>query len=89
VNRVRRQTRTACIAFVAASAVLSASAGSAGCDPAEVLRCVQARYGALRDLTAAFTRRAGGQPRPHRTRAGDFFSRPRTDALEYDKPDPS
>jgi outer membrane lipoprotein carrier protein len=58
--------------------------------PAALLACVQSRYGALRDLTAAFSQesRVASLGRP-RTRAGRlFFQAPGRMRWEYDGPEP-
>lgn len=87
----KRTIRRSWSAGVAVAAVLSALAGPARAeDPAALLRCVQARYGALRDLTAAFTQesRVASLGRT-RTRAGRlFFQAPGRMRWEYDGPEP-
>ena len=58
--------------------------------PSALLRCVQTRYGALRDLTASFTQesRVASLGRA-RTRAGRlFFQAPGLMRWEYDGPEP-
>ena len=71
--------------------MLATLAGSArAATPAALLRCVQDRYGALRDLTAAFTQesRVASLGRT-RTRAGRlFFQAPGRMRWEYDGPEP-
>jgi outer membrane lipoprotein carrier protein len=91
VKRIRRSLPAACIALVALAAALPASAATGGTQtPAALLRCVQDRYGALRDLTAAFTQesRVASLGRA-RTRAGRlYFLAPGRMRWEYDGPEP-
>jgi len=88
----RRFIPAACIvcAVFAPAAGAGAEAGRAAAPVAELLRCVQARYGSLRDLQADFSQesRVASLGRP-RTRAGRlFFQTPGRMRWEYDGPDP-
>jgi outer membrane lipoprotein carrier protein len=77
------------LAIVLAAQVLAAT-GARAQTPTALLRCVQARYGALRDFTAAFTQesRVASLGR-NRTRAGRlFFQAPGKMRWEYDAPEP-
>jgi outer membrane lipoprotein carrier protein len=92
VNGVRRRVGQAAIALVVLVGALGATAGTArAADPvAALLRCVQDRYGGLRDLTANFAQesRLASLGRP-RARAGRlFFQAPGRMRWEYDAPDP-
>ncbi len=91
MNRSRREAWMAGIALTLMLAALAVFAGTARAEtPSEVLRCVQARYGGLRDLTAAFTQesRVASLGRA-RSRAGRlFFQAPGRMRWEYDGPDP-
>jgi outer membrane lipoprotein carrier protein len=91
VKRIRRSRPATCIALVVLAAALPASAATGGTQtPAALLRCVQDRYGALRDLTAAFTQesRVASLGRA-RTRAGRlYFQAPGRMRWEYDGPEP-
>lgn len=92
MNRIRQGFSAACIALVVLAAPLGALAATARAEApvAALLRCVQTRYGALRDLTAAFAQesRVASLGRT-RTRAGRlFFQAPGRMRWEYDGPDP-
>jgi len=90
VNRIRRGVQVACSAIVLAG-VPGATAVTARAEtPAVLLRCVQARYGSLRDLTATFSQesRVASLGRT-RNRAGRlFFQAPGRLRWEYDGPEP-
>jgi outer membrane lipoprotein carrier protein len=79
------------VALVLVLAIQALLAGVARAEtPSALLRCVQTRYGALRDLTAAFTQesRVASLGR-NRTRAGRlFFQAPGRMRWEYDAPEP-
>ncbi len=87
----KRTVRRSWSVGVALAVALSALAVPARAeDPAALLRCVQTRYGALRDLTAAFAQesRVASLGRT-RTRGGRlFFQAPGRMRWEYDAPDP-
>jgi outer membrane lipoprotein carrier protein len=91
VKRVHRQAWTVGAAGIVVVAVLSALAGAARAEtPATLVRCVQARYGPLRDLTAAFAQesRVASLGRA-RARAGRlYFQAPGRMRWEYDGPEP-
>jgi chaperone LolA len=91
VNHVRRCVAAACVALVVLAGALPAGAETAAAQtPTYLLRCVQSRYGALRDLTAAFAQesRVASLGRT-RTRAGRlFFQAPGRMRWEYDAPEP-
>ena len=73
--------------MMARNAVAETAGGNS---PAALLHCVQARYGALRDLSAAFTQesRVASLGRT-RSRGGRlFFQAPGRMRWEYDGPDP-
>jgi outer membrane lipoprotein carrier protein len=76
---------------LAALALVAPLAGAARAEsPEALLRCVQARYGSLQDLSATFVQesRVASLGRP-RTRAGRLFLRPPGRMRwEYDPPDP-
>lgn len=85
-QRNRLRVPAVCVALALLSAASPAAAGLA---PASLLRCVQERYGGLRDLTAFFSQesRVASLGRP-RTRAGRlFFQAPGRMRWEYDGPD--
>ncbi|HEY5999415.1 MAG TPA: outer membrane lipoprotein carrier protein LolA [bacterium] len=86
-----RRSRPALAAGMAlAMALLAGAAPAAAESPGALLRCVQGRYGALRDLTANFAQesRVASLARP-RTRTGRlFFQKPGRMRWEYDAPDP-
>ena len=89
--RTGRWQWTICAAALA-TAVLSAGAtAAAGAErPGELLRCVQERYGALRDLSASFAQESRvvslGRPR---TRTGTlYFQAPGRMRWEYTGPEP-
>ena len=90
MNRTRRPFPVVCISFVVFAAALGARAEPArAAAPSALLSCVQARYGALRDLTAAFSQesRVASLGRT-RTRAGRlFFQAPGRMRWEYDGPE--
>lgn len=90
MTRDRRRFVRAVGAAAVVVAALAAFAGSARAEtPAAMLRCVQERYGALRDLSAEFAQesRVASLGRP-RTRAGRlFFQAPGRMRWEYDAPD--
>jgi outer membrane lipoprotein carrier protein len=81
---------SACASAVVLATAPQAVAETAGAhSPTALLRCVQERYGALRDLTAAFSQesRLASLGRP-RTRAGRlYFQTPGRMRWEYDAPD--
>lgn len=78
------------VALSAPVPAASAVAAERGRTPAAVLRCVQERYGALRDLTASFAQQSQvvslGRPRARSGRL--FFRTPGLMRWEYDPPDP-
>jgi len=91
VNGVRRRVKNAAIAVVVLASVSGAMAETARAEtPSALLRCVQDRYGALRDLSATFAQesRVASLGRT-RTRAGRlFFQAPGRMRWEYDGPEP-
>ena len=91
MNRIRLRVQAACTALVVFAGAWGGMPETARAEtPAALLRCVQARYGALRDLTASFTQesRVASLGRD-RTRAGRlFFQAPGRMRWEYDGPEP-
>jgi outer membrane lipoprotein carrier protein len=91
VKRIRHSAVAFCAAAVVIALVSPAPAETAGAQtPTALLRCVQARYGALRDLSATFTQesRLASLGRS-RARAGRlFFQAPGRMRWEYDAPEP-
>lgn len=91
MNRIWLRVPFACIALVVLVAALGALVEMARAEtPSVVLRCVQERYGALRDLTAAFSQesRVASLGR-NRKRAGRlYFQAPGRMRWEYDAPEP-
>jgi outer membrane lipoprotein carrier protein len=91
MKRNLRQARAGGIVLAVMSAVVAVLAGSARAEtPSALLRCVQDRYGALRDLSATFAQesRVASLGRT-RTRAGRlFFQAPGRMRWEYDGPEP-
>jgi outer membrane lipoprotein carrier protein len=91
MKRDHRRARATGLVLAVLLAALPAAAGSARAQaPSTLLRCVQGRYGAMRDLTAAFSQesRVSSLGRP-RARAGRlFFQAPGRMRWEYDGPDP-
>jgi outer membrane lipoprotein carrier protein len=91
MERDRRRARSVLPALAVLLAAVPAAAGSARTwSPSVLLRCVQERYGGVRDLTAAFAQesRVSSLGRP-RTRAGRlYFQAPGRMRWEYDGPDP-
>ena len=91
MNQIWRSVLAACAALVVLAGARAASAETAGAfSPSALLRCVQDRYGALRDLTAAFSQesRVASLGRT-RVRAGRlFFQAPGRMRWEYDGPEP-
>lgn len=85
-----RLSKTPGVALAALLAAHALLAGTARAEvPSTLLRCVQDRYGTLRDLTATFTQesRVASLGRP-RARAGRlFFQTPGRMRWEYDGPD--
>lgn len=83
------------VVAIAVAAVMAPVRPAAGADarartPSALLRCVQDRYGALRDLSATFTQESlvASLGRP-RTRTGRlFFQAPGRMRWEYEGPDP-
>jgi chaperone LolA len=85
-----RPSRALCAVLALLAAASPAVAGAAQTPVAGLLRCVQSRYGALRDLTAAFAQesRVASLGRT-RTRAGRlYFQASGRMRWEYDKPEP-
>jgi chaperone LolA len=81
--------RWLCGGALALGALLAAAGTARGESPGALLRCVQGRYGALRDLSAAFVQesRVASLGRP-RSRVGRmFFLPPGRMRWEYDPPD--
>jgi outer membrane lipoprotein carrier protein len=91
VNQIRPSAPATCIALIVFAGVLGAVAATARAEtPSALLRCVQERYGALRDLSATFAQesRVASLGRT-RTRAGRlFFQAPGRMRWEYDGPEP-
>jgi outer membrane lipoprotein carrier protein len=91
VNQIRPSAPAACIALVVFAGALGAVADTARAEvPSVLLRCVQDRYGALRDLSATFAQesRVASLGRT-RTRSGRlFFQAPGRMRWEYDGPEP-
>jgi len=91
VNQIRPSVPVACIALVVLAGALGALVETARAEtPSALLRCVQDRYGALRDLSATFAQesRVASLGRT-RTRAGRlFFQAPGRMRWEYDGPEP-
>jgi len=91
MNRNSPLARMAVVASAVLLAALAPFAGDARAEtPTGLLRCVQTRYGAVRDLTATFAQesRVASLGRS-RTRAGRlFFQAPGRMRWEYDKPEP-
>ena len=91
MNGLRHKIQVASASLVILVATLGVTAGLARAEtPSALLRCVQARYGALRDLTASFIQesRVASLGRD-RTRAGRlFFQAPGRMRWEYDGPEP-
>jgi outer membrane lipoprotein carrier protein len=91
MRRVQRRAVQALGAAALFSAALATAAGPVRAEsPAALLRCVQERYGALKDLQADFTQesRVASLGRP-RTRAGRlFFQAPGRMRWQYDAPEP-
>lgn len=90
MRRNHLRVRTADIVLLAVAAFLALGAGAARAEtPATLLQCVQARYGALRDLTADFVQesRVASLGRP-RTRTGRlFFQAPGRMRWDYAAPE--
>ncbi len=85
----RRARATGVVVGVLLSALPALTASARASAPAALLRCVQDRYGALRDLTAGFVQesRVASLGRP-RARAGRlYFQSPGRMRWEYDGPD--
>jgi outer membrane lipoprotein carrier protein len=91
MNGLRHTTRVAGASLAMLVATMGAAAETARAEtPSALLRCVQSRYGALRDLTATFTQesRVASLGRA-RSRAGRlFFQAPGRMRWEYDGPEP-
>lgn len=91
MNRVRWSVSVAGLVLVVLAGALGARVQTARAEtPSVLLRCVQARYGAVRDLAAAFTQesRVASLGRP-RSRSGRlFFQAPGRMRWEYDGPEP-
>ncbi len=92
MNGVRCRVKEAAIALVVLAGALGATAETARAEApvAALVRCVQDRYGGLRNLAADFAQesRVASLGRP-RTRAGRlFFQAPGRMRWEYDGPDP-
>jgi len=92
VNGVRRRVKNAAIAVVVLAGVLGPMAETARAQApvAALLRCVQARYGALRDLTAAFAQesRVASLGRTRARTGRLFFQAPGRMRWEYEGPEP-
>lgn len=87
--KVLRGRRALGAAALALAALLGGAVAARAESPGALLRCVQARYGALRDLSAGFVQesRVASLGRP-RTRAGRLFLQPPGRMRwEYDPPD--
>ena len=91
MNQIRTSVPVACIAVVVLAGAFGALVDTARAEtPSALSRCVQDRYGALRDLSAAFVQesRVASLGRT-RTRAGRlFFQAPGRMRWEYDGPEP-
>ena len=91
MNGMRHTVRVVCTVLLVLVAMLGALVETARAEnPTSLLLCVQARYGALRDLTAAFAQesRVASLGRT-RARAGRlFFQAPGRMRWEYDGPEP-
>jgi outer membrane lipoprotein carrier protein len=91
VTKTRRSVLAACTALVSLAAILGGRVETARAEvPSTLLRCVQGRYGVLRDLTATFAQesRVASLGRT-RTRAGRlYFQASGRMRWEYDKPEP-
>jgi len=90
VNRILRGVHVVCVGIVLVGALGAMTETARAETPSALLRCVQDRYGVLRDLSAAFAQesRVASLGRT-RTRAGRlFFQAPGRMRWEYDSPDP-
>ncbi|MHB8834346.1 MAG: LolA family protein [Candidatus Methylomirabilia bacterium] len=90
MNQIRRGVHAACVAIVLAGASGAPAELARAETPSALLRCVQDRYGALRDLSATFVQesRVASLGRT-RIRAGRlFFQAPGRMRWEYDGPEP-
>jgi outer membrane lipoprotein carrier protein len=91
MRRDHPRSRASSLALAIVLAALPALPAPAGAQaPSVLLRCVQNRYGVLRDLTSSFNQesRVSSLGRP-RTRSGRlYFQAPGRMRWEYDAPDP-
>jgi outer membrane lipoprotein carrier protein len=91
MKRDHRRARAAGLTLAVVLAAVPVVAGSARAQaPSTLLRCVQDRYGATRDLTAAFAQesRVSSLGRPRARTGRLFFQAPGRMRWEYDGPDP-
>ena len=91
MNQIRHSAPAACIALIVLAGAIGAMAETARAEtPSALLRCVQERYGSLRDLSATFAQESKVSSLGRtRTRSGRlFFQAPGRMRWEYDGPEP-